>query len=169
VQIDLINRIEVGVFMKKRSFFGVLALAAITVAVPGISHSEERGNIDDAKTLVSKALAHIKKVGPDQAFKDFTEDKVNWVNKDVYIFGLNMKGDQVAHGVNPKQVGKNFWEFKDANGKLVFQEFSAVAAKGSGLVEYEWAHPTTKKIETKISYIAKVPGTDYYIGAGAYK
>jgi signal transduction histidine kinase len=114
-------------------------------------------------------LAHIKKVGTEAAFKDFTEDKANWINKDIYFFVFDMKGNTMAHGLSAKQVGKNFWNFKDVDGRLIFQEFTAAAVKGTGTVEYHWTHPTTQKIETKISYIAKVPGADYYIGAGAYK
>jgi cytochrome c len=145
----------------------LMGFALGAAAMPAFS--QERGTFEEAKAMVTKGLAHIKKVGPEAAFKDFTEDKTNWNNKDIYIFALDMKNNQFAHGANAKQVGKNFNDFKDANGKLLFQEFAAIAAKGGGNVEYQWAHPTTKKIEDKVSYIAKVPSTDYYIGAGAYK
>jgi len=134
-----------------------------------LAFAQERGTPDEAKTLVLKAMEHIKKVGNDKAFDEFTNDKANWVKKDVYLFVLTMKGDQIAHGANAKQIGKNFWEFKDPNGKLIFQEFAAAAAKGGGWVDYEWAHPQTKKLEAKTSYIAKVPSSDIYVGAGAYK
>jgi signal transduction histidine kinase len=155
--------------MNRRHFSQIILSTALafTFSVPVIA--QERGTLDEVKALVNKGMAHVKKVGPEVAFKDFTEDKASWINKDIYLFALDMKGNQLAHGLNPKQVGKNFWDFRDVEGKLVFQEFAAAAAKGTGTVEYQWTHPTTKKIETKISYLAKVPGTDYYIGAGAYK
>ncbi len=155
--------------MIRRQFCQVFLAASFIAISSSPAMAQERANFDDAKSMISKALAHIKKVGTDAAFKDFTNDKANWNYKDVYIFALDMKGNQFAHGANAKQVGKNFWEFKDAGGKLLFQEFSAAAAKGGGDVEYQWAHPVTKKLESKISHIEKVPGTDYYIGAGAYK
>jgi cytochrome c len=155
--------------MIRRQFCQVFLAASFAAICSSPAVAQERGNFDDAKAMMSKALAHIKKVGTDTAFKDFTNDKANWNYKDIYIFALDMKGNQLAHGANAKQVGKNFWEFKDANGKLLFQEFAAAAAKGGGDVEYQWAHPVTKKVETKISHIEKVAGTDFYIGAGAYK
>ncbi len=155
--------------MLRRQFSSLLLAGLVSTITPCAALAQERGNLDDAKTMIKKAQAHIKKVGVETAFKDFTHDKANWNYKDVYIFALDMKANQLAHGANAKQVGKNFWEFKDANGKLLFQEFSAAAAKGSGDVEYQWAHPVTKKVESKISHIEKVQGTDYYIGAGAYK
>ncbi len=155
--------------MIRRLFCQFLVAGMATSICAAPAFAQERGSFDDAKNLITKAQAHIKKVGAETAFKDFTNDKANWNYKDVYVFVLDMKGNQIAHGANAKQVGKNFWEFKDPNGKLLFQEFAAAAAKGSGDVEYQWAHPVTKKVETKISHIEKIVGTDYYIGAGAYK
>lgn len=153
-----------------RRYFSKFALsAAIGLLFYNSAIAQERGTFEEAKALINKGLAHAKKVGNEAAFKDFTEDKANWTNKDIYIFALDMKGNQVAHGVNAKQIGKNFWEFKDAGGKLAIQEFTAAAAKGTGVVEYYWAHPVSKKVEPKVAYIAKIPGSDYYIGAGAYK
>lgn len=146
-----------------------LLVSLVGLATPPMSWAQDRGTPDDAKAMVAQALEHIKKVGMEQAFKDFNEDKANWVKKDVYMFAITMKGHQAVHGVNPKMIGKDVWEVRDANGKAFFQDFSAVAAKGGGWVEYEWAHPQTKKIETKQSYVVRVPNTDYYIGAGAYK
>jgi len=157
--------------MLRRKFAQIIACGLVSCAFGTSALAQERGSFDEAKAMVMKGLEHIKKVGHETAFKDFTEDKANWNNKDIYLFAVGKNGVMTAHGVNAKQVGKDFWEVKDANGKLLFQEFTKIVEKGSGngSVEYEWAHPTTKKIETKISYIAKVPNTDYYIGAGAYK
>jgi signal transduction histidine kinase len=155
--------------MNRRYFSRIILSTALAFTCSAPVIAQERGTLDEVKALVNKGVAHVKKVGPEAAFKDFTEDKANWTNKDLYLFALDMKGNQLAHGLNSKQVGKNFWDFRDVNGKLVFQEFSAAAAKGTGTVEYHWTNPVTKKIETKISYLAKVPGTDYYIGSGSYK
>jgi signal transduction histidine kinase len=155
--------------MNRRHFSNIIIGTALALTFSGFAVAQERGTFDEAKALVNKGLAHVKKVGNEAAFKDFTEDKANWTNKDIYIFALDMKGNQVAHGFNTKQIGKNFWEFRDAGGKLAIQEFTAAAAKGTGIVEYYWAHPTSKKVEPKVAYIARITGTDYYIGAGAYK
>lgn len=153
----------------RRSVFRLIVAAIATNLASPWAVAQERGTPDEAKAMVTRALDHIKKVGADAAYKDFTEDKANWNKKDVYLFVLTMKGDQLAHGMNPKQIGKNFWEVKDANGKLLFQEFAATANKGGGWVDYEWSHPQTKKMESKTSYIVKIPNTDHYMGAGAYK
>jgi signal transduction histidine kinase len=155
--------------MNRRHFSQIILSTALAFTCSAPVIAQERGTLDEAKALVNKGLAHIKKVGTEAAFKDFTEDKANWTNKDLYIFGLDMKGTQLAHGGNAKLVGKNLWDFKDAAGKLFYQEFAATASKGTGTVEYFFVNPITKKVEPKVSYVAKITGTDYYIGSGAYK
>jgi cytochrome c len=157
------------IYMNKRLFIQILVATSICALTSQIVSAQDRGTFDEAKTMVNKALVHIKNVGTDVAFKDFSEDKANWTNKDIYIFALDMKGNHMAHGANSEQKGKNFWGAKDVNGKLVFQEFAAVATKGSGVVEYQWVRPGTKKIETKVAYIVKIPSSEFYIGSRALK
>ena len=41
--------------------------------------------------------------------------------------------------------------------------------KGSGWVEYDWAHPQTKKVEGKASYALKIPNFDGFVGVGVYR
>lgn len=132
--------------------------------------SQERGTKDEAKAMAEQAAAHVKKAGPDQAFKDFTTDKANWTKKDMYVFALDMKGLTVAHGANEKLVGKSMMELKDQNGKLFVKELTDVAkAKGSGWVEYDWAHPQTKKVDGKVTYALKLSNFDGLVAVGVYR
>ena len=120
--------------------------------------------------MVNAALAHVKKAGNDQAFKDFT-DKENktWHKKDLYVFAYNLEGLNVAHGANDKLVGKNLIDLKDPNGKLLIKELRDAAVKGGGWVEYEWPHPQSKKIESKISYARKLTNYEGFVGVGVYR
>ena len=111
-----------------------------------------------------------QKVGPEQAFKDFT-DKSNpaWHKKDLYVFAYTSQGVNVAHGVNEKLVGKNLIETTDPNGKFLIRELRDTAARGGGWVEYDWPHPQTRKVEAKTSYVRKTVGFDGFVGVGAYQ
>jgi signal transduction histidine kinase len=132
--------------------------------------AQERGTKEEAKALAEQAAAHVKKVGPDQAFKDFTTDKAAWTKKDMYVFVSDLKGMTMAHGANDKLVGKNMMELKDQNGKLFVKELTEVVkAKGSGWVEYDWAHPQTKKIEGKATYALKLSNYDGFVAVGIYR
>ena len=144
-----------------------LALAFMSAADRA---DEERGTRDEAKSMVDAAVEHAKKVGPEQAFKDFT-DKSNktWQKKDLYVFAYNMEGVNVGHGANDKLVGNNLIELKDPNGKPLIQELRDVARKGGGWVDYDWPHPQTKKIESKASYVRKLQNYDGFVGVGVYR
>lgn len=142
-------------------FAGVVSVSAM---------AQDHGSKDEAKAMANAALAHIKKVGNDQAFKDFTSDKANWTKKDLYVFAMEMKGVVLAHGANEKLVGKNLIELKDQNGKAFAREFIEVgSSKGEGWVDYDWAHPVTKKVEGKTSYVKRIPGFDGFVVVGVYR
>ena len=142
-------------------FAGVLSVSAM---------AQDHGTKEEAKSLANAALAHIKKVGNEQAFKDFTTDKANWSKKDLYVFVMDAKGLTLAHGANEKLVGKNMMELKDQNGKMFIREITDLAAsKGEGWVDYDWAHPVTKKIEGKSTYVKRIPGFDGSVSVGTYR
>lgn len=148
---------------------GLLA-AVLGLGLVGTTLADERGTKDEAVALVEAAVAHVKKVGAEQAFKDFTEDKASWTKKDLYVMAYNHDGTCVAHGANGKLIGKNLTNLKDANGKEIIKEFTQVSkTKGSGWVDYEWAHPQTKKVESKSTYAVRLAGYDGWVGVGIYR
>lgn len=120
--------------------------------------------------MTDAAFEHVKKVGPEKAFKDFS-DKSNkaFQNKDLYVFAFNMEGLQVGHGANEKLIGKNLLDVKDPGGKPIIREMRDLAQKGGGWVEFEWPHPHTKKVQGKLAYVRKLENFDGFVGVGAYK
>lgn len=122
----------------------------------------------EAKALVEKAAVFYKEKGKDKAFAEFSNPKGQFSKGDLYIFVVDMKGMTLAHGGNPKLVGKDMSELKDADGKFFMKEIIKTAKeKGSGWVDYKWANPTTKKVDPKTTYVKKVD--DYAFGCGVYK
>ncbi len=153
--------------MRSISKFLTVLLAVGFVAT---ASAQDNGTREEAKAMVDAAVEHVKKVGPDAAFKDFS-DKSNktWQKKDLYVFAYNMEGVNVGHGANDKLIGKNLIELKDPNGKPLIKELRDTAAKGGGWVDYEWPHPQTKKIESKTSYVRKLANYDGFVGVGVYR
>lgn len=148
------------------SYLGMM-VAAMMFSV--IANAQERASADEAVAFVKKAVAHLKKHGKEKAFADFadTQNK-QFHDRDLYIFVYDLKGVCVAHGNNPKMVGKDLSQMKDANGKTIIKDFiDLVNNKGAGWVEYSWPNPITKNVELKSSYIVKVD--DILLGAGIYK
>lgn len=145
-------------------FMVFLCLAAIAPVA-----AQQRGTADEAKALVDKALAHIKAVGSQKAYAEFTATG-KWQDRDLYIFAYSFDGTNLAFGDKPGMVGKNLFDLKDANGMYVIRDLAELAkTKGSGWHNYSWSDPITKKIQPKSSYVVRVPGTNEFIGAGIYK
>lgn len=150
-----------------------IQLLIATVAITGLmghAAAQERASLSEAKALAEQAAEHVKKVGPEQAFKDFN-DKSNsaWQKKggQLYVFAYNMKGDCVAHGANQQLIGKNQRDLKDPTGKNVVQELLAAANKGGGTVNYDWPNAQTKQVEAKTSFVVKLANYDGFVGVGA--
>jgi signal transduction histidine kinase len=153
-----------GVFLKS-------ILACVLVVFALSAQAQERGNADEAKALVGKALEHVKAVGMDKAMKDFTENTDGkWRNKDLYLFANNFAGLMLAHGTNKALVGQDTIALKDGSGKEFVKEMVGVAKdKGTGTVDYTFTDPVTKKLVPKVGYVARVPGQEALVGVGVVK
>lgn len=149
----------------------IVRTAALTIlASTSLAFAQERGTLEEAKAMVEKGQAHVKAVGPDKAFADFTDkESGKWQSKDLYIFVAKVDGTIVAHGANKALVSKNLMEVKDPDGKLYIKEMLDVGMKGTGTVSYAFTDPLTKKIAPKQSYVARIPGYDGIIAVGVYK
>ena len=73
----------------------------------------------------------------------------------------DMNANMLYHGANEKLIGKNFTEMRDSSGKEFNKEMIASAKKGSGWVDYQWAHPVTKKVEDKSANFRRDPQAAY--------
>lgn len=145
-------------------------LAGVFFALIGSSSmAADRGTQEEAIAMVKKAVAHLKANGREKAFADFSNTSVkDFHDRDLYIFVYDMKGINIAHGNNPKMVGKNLLDMKDTEGVFIIKSFIDVAnSKGKGWVDYKWPNPVTKAVEHKSSYIEKVD--DMVVGCGIYK
>ncbi|HYD81830.1 MAG TPA: cache domain-containing protein [Paucimonas sp.] len=145
-------------------------LLGLCFALAGsISMAAERGSPEEAVAMVKKAVAYLKANGKDKAFAEFGNlDNKEFHDRDLYIFVYDLNGINLAHGNNPKMVGKNLLDMKDNDGVYIIKGFIEVAnSKGKGWVDYKWPNPVTKAVESKSSYIEKVDGM--IVGCGIYK
>ncbi len=63
----------------------LMAVTASTLLFSGAALAQERATKEEAKAMVDAAFDHIKKVGAEKAYKDFTTDKAAWTKKDLYV------------------------------------------------------------------------------------
>ncbi len=123
---------------------------------------------EEAQAMVKKAIAFYKKAGKAVALAEFTNPKGPFIEGDMYVFVLNLKGTMLAHGVNEKYIGLDFCDVKDSDGRSFIREIVEVAnTKGSGFVDYKWYNPVTKEDMEKHVYFEKVD--EVIICSGVFK
>lgn len=117
------------------------------------------------------AAKMVQEKGVTMASKAIGDKEGPFVWKDTYVFLMDLDGKMIAHPIKPALTERdNLLEVKDTDGKPLFVEFVEVAGKqGSGWVDYMWPKPGEEKPSVKSSYIYRVEGTPYFVGAGIYK
>lgn len=154
--------------MKK--FLTTIACLFLFAAFQPAASAAERGTRDEAVALVKRAAAYLKEHGKEKAYAEFSNPKGAFSNRDLYVFVYNINGDGInrAHGANPKLIGKNLIDLKDAEGTLIIRGLLDVAnTKGSGWFDYKWPNPVTGTVDVKSTYVERVG--DVMIGCGVYK
>jgi len=138
------------------------------VIVSGTIFSQgKRGSRSEAEALVKKAVSFYNTNGQVKAFSQFNDPNGKFVQGDLYIFVYDFNGKCVAHGGNPKMIGKDLIDLKDSDGKSFVKERLEIAkTKGKGWQNYKFTNPVSKSIEDKTAYLEKAD--NYVIGCGAY-
>lgn len=143
-----------------------LALFVFNLLFPPAALAQS--NQADAIAMVDKGLALIKKSGKDALIKEINAKNPEFVVGDLYLVVRSVDGTILAHGTNPRVVGKNMLDLPDADGKYFRKEIIEVAkTKGKGWVDYKYNNPVTKEIEKKSTYV--VLSGDVIVEAGIYK
>ena len=144
------------------SVFGSLLLSTSL----GVT-AAEMGTPDEAKAMSEKAAALVNTQG-NEAFAVFAAKDGGFIEKDLYVFCMDLEGNMLSHAVKPDLVGKNLKEF-NKYGDFLFQDMIKVAGgDGTGWVDYNWPYPGSDEVKAKTSYIVKNDG-GFFCGVGAYK
>lgn len=142
--------------------------AALLTTTASMAAGPGHGTRDEAIVMTKKAVAHFKTEGKDKALADFSRKGGAFVDRDLYVFALDMNGKNIAHATNEKMIGRDLLQLKDADGKSYVIEMVEKAKTGKpAWIDYKWPNPLTKDIEAKSSYCEPVEGG--LICVGVYK
>ena len=152
----------------KRLFAILAAMALSLFAMQGYAQQKpERASTAEAEAMVKKAIAFYKKNGKEKSMAEFIKNPGPFVDRDLYVTVYNPAGDALAH-INPKMVGKNMMELRDADGKYHIRERMEASQKApSGWQDFKFFNPVSKKIEPKRMYWEK--HDNLVFACGAYK
>jgi len=86
-----------------------------------------------------------------------------------YFYVEDFNGWNIAHPLRDDIVASYRYDVRDVKGNFYHHDMCKLAkTEGQGFVSYYFNNPATNKIEEKKTYIAAIPGTDYFIGTGFY-
>ncbi len=148
----------------------LIAIAALSAAVLSCpAMAADKGTPDEAKALLTKAVAHYKEVGREAAFKDFADKGGAYVDRDLYVWCMNKEHIITHHTMVPPLIGKSGETSRDAEGKVFSPGMTDEAlAKGTSMVDYKFSNPVTKQIEAKTAIAQKVSDNEV-CAVGYYK
>jgi cytochrome c len=148
--------------MNKTLVAALLALATL----PALANNATR---DEAQAMVKKGIAFIKANGVDKGYAEVSNKGGQFTDRDLYLVVYGLDGKCLAHGANPKQIGKDLIDLTDIDGKYFVKERVELAkAKPAGFwQEYKFTNPVSKKVEPKVMYCEKLGDTA--VCGGVYK
>jgi len=86
-----------------------------------------------------------------------------------YFWINDMHPRMVMHPIKPALNGKDLSDYKDPDGKYLFNEFVKVCReKGEGFVDYMWPKPGFDKPVPKLSYVKLFKPWNWVVGTGIY-
>lgn len=145
--------------------FRNFAIVISALSISSLAMAAEFGSAKEAEAMVGKAVQHIKAVGADKAYADFTNKGAAWVDRDLYVVVYDLKGKALAHGQNAKQVGKDLIDLMDADGKEFIKErVELTKSKGKFWQDYKFTDPVTKKVLPKSTYCERAGETAVCVG-----
>jgi len=139
-----------------------IVIPALIMAVPAAAQTKA-----DAEAMVKRGIAFAKTAGVEKALQEITNPGGQFKNGELYLFVYDLTGKVMAHGANPKMVGKDLIKFQDSDGKFYISELINIGkTKGSGWLSFRFPNPVTHQVEPKIAYVELSNGLVY--GSGIY-
>jgi hypothetical protein len=155
--------------MNRQSFLKTLAAAALAapLLLPLPALAAPHATKAEAEALVSKAVSYLKTNGPEKSYDAFT-NSAGFKDRELYVIVYDLTGKNLAHGANPKLVGKDLIGLKDPDGKLLNKMLVDLAKeKGKGWSEeFKFRNPVTNELQRRIVYVERVGET--FVGAGVF-
>jgi len=143
------------------------AVFAVCLGAAGTVHAN--ASKDEAVAMVKKGVAFIKANGVEKGYAEISNKSGQFIDRDLYLVVYGLDGKCLAHGANPKQIGKDLIDLTDVDGKYFVKERVELAkAKPAGFwQDYKFTNPVSKKIEPKTMYCERLGETA--VCGGVYK
>jgi len=148
-----------------KRFIAMLAAIAFSFVSYQAVAASDRASPQEAEAMVKKAVAYYKKNGREKTIVELMKKPGPFVDRDLYVTLYDMQANSLAH-INPKMVGKNMMELRDADGVYHIKARMEAASKGDhGWQDFKFFNPVSKKIEPKKMYWERYDNLVFACGA----
>jgi hypothetical protein len=143
------------------------ALASVVLAYSGRVSAQSQGGADEAKAMLNKAIAALKKDSA-TALAQFTSGEGGFRNSDLYVFCIDMRtGKFSASGGKPELIGTEAKNLKEKDGSPLGEKVMKAMKKDEiSTVSYNFPRPGDNIAVPKTSYVTRVG--DQGCGVGYY-
>ena len=158
--------------MNQARILSLLAAFAIAllpfVSAAAADNPEVRAERTDdavrARALLERAVQHLKEQG-DRAYASFSLAG-DFTDGELYVYVVGNDGVLLASGgASFNFIGRNMLEYRDPDGKKLFQEMvDGAKSKGSGRIEYRWLNLQRGTVERKVAYFQAVDNRIVAVG-----
>ncbi|MBI9086761.1 MAG: cache domain-containing protein [Desulfobacterales bacterium] len=133
----------------------LLAMGVLSIVIVSLAVASGLATKDECVSKSAEVADIIKTQGLDEAIKQVNDKNGSFVWKDTYVYIMDLDATIVAHGPQPKFIGKNLMGLKDPVTKspwypAVFKKIKA--GSQSGWFDYHWRKPNAKGVYTKNCY-----------------
>jgi hypothetical protein len=149
-----------------RSALAPILLSIILSATTPLS-AAEFGTAAEAKALLERAVI-VLRADPAAATAKFNKGEDGFRDRDLYVFCVGAGDAKTTAHADPRILGRDVRDFKDATGKAFGDEIYTTAREGQiTSVSYMFPRPGSTEPVAKESYVTRVGGQ--ICGVGYYK
>ena len=113
--------------------------------------------LDDGKHWVERAIAFYEATGKAITLAELSNPHGPFVWGKRYVYLVDTSGTMLAHPLNGKYTGQDFYGVQDAEGKSFFKDIVDTAnSRGYGWVTYKCFSPLKRTLLSKMVYFEKV-------------
>jgi methyl-accepting chemotaxis protein len=128
-----------------------------------------KGVVDTAYTAIKPILNTLKGDQLKSALADEIKDlRFDEGNPDSYFYIHDMQGVVIAHGANPKNVGKSQWDLKNSKDQYIVRDIVTSAKSGDGYTIFDGYKPTEDAFFPKMTFSKYIPSLGYALTTGFY-
>jgi len=128
-----------------------------------------QGSADEARAMVERARTFVQEVGRDAAIEAFAARHQEWVDRDMYLFGLDRSGHFSVHCLNGGYLGQHISKVASV---IAFDDFiddlQRLASHDGAWIDYAVANPATGRQQRKNSFVVRIDD-DLVLGCGVYR